>query len=743
MIRPPTEDARPDLEPEPHYEACEGTRFDGFGAPFAPGIGQFDMLLDTLGVAADEQVSVCYMRPGERFFGGLVDRRKALGMAEAWAHEADVWFGVNTIRDGVQSGRGTARDVRRCVALWADIDLKANGITDLDKVGDVILNIEESVGGADARVLSGHGGHLYWTLDPDDPAWTLDSDEKRKAAQGLYRRFHRLISDVAARHGCKVDNVSDISRVLRVPGTWNRKDPTNPIAVELLECRQDGLRRFTFGEVVEMVKGVPERAEDSEIFREAVVDHGDWKFGSCTTNYVSKMVQGWKTDVPKESRHSWLLAQSTRLACAHRGGRITEADHEKAIEVLETRFLQLISGDRDLTPWTEVEDAIEWGIRRAESKDPEEIDEEVGTADAGAKAGGLTITPFSQIGPPRRIGFLVKDLVPQGLPVLVVGEENAGKSLFEILLAARITTGQGIPELGLPEGLPGEVAMICENDASSMILPRLIAAGADLTRVHRVSLHENGTGMPTFPDHMRGLVEMAPAPSLVIVDPLTVTLPDGDKHATADMYRILRPWEDYAQSQGGQITPLLTTHANRLESRYLRNCYGVSAALRQSFTVTIWVQKNAEGQVIVGIDKTNVCAVPKAYAFCIDTIPVDIEGSLDAIPILMPIGQTTMTAQQWHEREFDLRRSKSQGEAGTCVQWLTRRMEEGPEWKAKLVIDAADAGWSEKQLNTAKKKVLGCTARQAPNGRWYWTADAGERQQPDHPHPDDEEDSGA
>ena len=52
------------------------------------------------------------------------------------------------------------------------------------------------------------------------------TETKREAAARLSRRFGRLVATVAWRdHHAGVDSVFDLFRMLRVPGTFNYKNP--------------------------------------------------------------------------------------------------------------------------------------------------------------------------------------------------------------------------------------------------------------------------------------------------------------------------------------------------------------------------------------------------------------------------------------------------------------------------------------------------------------------------------------
>lgn len=354
-------------------------------SPKAPSmLPPFDELLNLLGFREDDPITVCSRLKGLPFTSERIKRYEAGSTAFSHKEVADVWFSANPIYPRRETGRGTKADVTRCVALRADLDTKDTGAHDSDTIGAIIKEVSEALGQpAVAVVYSGNGAHPYWILDGDDPTWTLDTQEKRADAQAVYRRFHRLVAKTATEHGAGVDNVSDLCRVLRVPGTFNHKtDP--PKLVELIAVPFGEPKPLTFAEVAARLDelGIQKHDEDRAVFGEAVSAHADWKFGLVTHPYVAKMTAGWRADIPQGGRHNWMVSCMVRLVCAHRTRRISEDDYTTALRVLEGRFTA--DDFRDPEPPTEVADALEWAIGRAETLSDEDALGQVGGPDKAA-----------------------------------------------------------------------------------------------------------------------------------------------------------------------------------------------------------------------------------------------------------------------------------------------------------------------------------------------------------------------
>jgi AAA domain len=101
------------------------------------------------------------------------------------------------------------------------------------------------------------------------------------------------------------------------------------------------------------------------------------------------------------------------------------------------------------------------------------------------RASTLVLTPASAI-KPRRVCWLWDRRLALGTLALLAGREGVGKSMVAYWLAAMFTRGQLPCEfLGKPTAV---LVAATEDSWSQTIVPRLIAADADLSRVYRVEI---------------------------------------------------------------------------------------------------------------------------------------------------------------------------------------------------------------------------------------------------------------
>jgi hypothetical protein len=153
-------------------------------------------------------------------------------------------------KPSLASTRGVATTACAIPGLWADIDLAGDGHKnknyppDLDealKALRVAIPIEPSL-----IVSTGGGVHVWWLLKE---AWAFEGEPDRLRAQDIVRGFQESIRLQFAEHGWKLDSTHDLSRVLRVPGTFNRKKDYG----EPRECTiiHDGGARYELAQLAE------------------------------------------------------------------------------------------------------------------------------------------------------------------------------------------------------------------------------------------------------------------------------------------------------------------------------------------------------------------------------------------------------------------------------------------------------------------------------------------------------------
>jgi hypothetical protein len=154
--------------------------------------------------------------------------------------------------------------------------------------------------------------------------------------------------------------------------------------------------------------------------------------------------------------------------------------------------------------------------------------------------------------------------IPVGGITLLAGREGIGKSTISYDIIAKITRGTLPGEFhGDPRGV---LVYATEDEWEPVILPRLIAADADVTRVFQADAYEE-TGEKDWISFPRDLVRLAAQckehdVAMVVLDPI-MSIIDGklDTHKDREVRQALDPLSRFASAAGVAVLGLI--HVNK------------------------------------------------------------------------------------------------------------------------------------------------------------------------------------
>jgi len=207
-----------------------------------------------------------------RFFA--TDRLdEAAAFTRERALHTNVFAGCCTLARVPSRGRGGAADALALPGFWSDIDV-AGGHHRRHRLSTSALPLPPALADAldflDAldlpatAILNSGGGLQAWWQFSEPLVFTTDA-ERVKAAR-LSSAFGATLVELGRRRGWHVDNVSDLARILRPPGTVNRK--REPVPVVLLSYHSE--RQYTPAEIESILIGqVPAVRQPSQSLRQA------------------------------------------------------------------------------------------------------------------------------------------------------------------------------------------------------------------------------------------------------------------------------------------------------------------------------------------------------------------------------------------------------------------------------------------------------------------------------------------
>lgn len=154
---------------------------------------------------------------------------EAAAQAVELSSVTDVYAGVGLRGKRLLRGRGGSQDVVAIPGIWIDLDIAgpAHKQTNLPRNrGEVLALLRELPVRPSLVVDSGHGLYAFWLFHE---LWVFESDAERQEAQVLVQRVQMLVRQRAKARGWFFEPTADLARVLRLPGTVNRK--SEPIEV--------------------------------------------------------------------------------------------------------------------------------------------------------------------------------------------------------------------------------------------------------------------------------------------------------------------------------------------------------------------------------------------------------------------------------------------------------------------------------------------------------------------------------
>lgn len=322
---------------------------------------------------------------------------------------------------------------------------------------------------------------------------------------------------------------------------------------------------------------------------------------------------------------------------------------------------------------------------------------------------------------PQRVDWLWPGRIPRGKLTILDGDPGLGKSVLTLDLAARVSRG-----MAMPDGEPGEdrepagvVVLTAEDGLEDTVVPRLIAAGADLTKILALDMVWDAEGkekrLPCLPDDAACIATAAGKvkASLIVVDPLTAYLGERiNSHRDTDCRRALWPLAKIADDTGAAV--VVVRHLNKAAGAgnplYRGGgSIGIIGAARSGLLVAR-DPENADRRILAST-KCNLAKLPCSRSFA-------LEPAQNSALRIGWIGASAHTAESLLAVPRDDDEHDAVAEA---VEVLQQILSAGPVSAKDAVAEARKAGVSERTLNRAKA-VLKVKSRKdtfAGNG-WKW-----------------------
>lgn len=309
---------------------------------------------------------------------------------------------------------------------------------------------------------------------------------------------------------------------------------------------------------------------------------------------------------------------------------------------------------------------------------------------------------------PEDITWLSTGRLAAGKISVIDGDPGLGKSQITTDWAARITTGRALPGMvgwtdDEPVNKPRNVIMLSAEDGEGdTIVPRLIAAGANLDRVFFMDMviEDGSTYLPTLDANMADIENQIEATNaaLLIVDPLFAYIGGGvDTGKDHHIRNVLSPLKATVERNGTAVVVL--RHLNKAMGMATLYRGGGSIGIIGAARVGLIAFKDDEDQEgkrrILAIQKSNLAEDPPSLMYRV----VGVNGG--KVSRIEWLGET-------HKGVEAMTVGADRGdkaEASEAEVWLANVLAEGPIDAVEIYRLGQKQGFSQRTLRRSKDAV--------------------------------------
>lgn len=303
------------------------------------------------------------------------------------------------------------------------------------------------------------------------------------------------------------------------------------------------------------------------------------------------------------------------------------------------------------------------------------------------------------------VEWLWPGFIPRGKLTVLAGLQGIGKGFIVCDFLGRLSSGQAWPgEVEHPTPWKGYALYVTgEDDPRDTIKPRLMAAGADESRIGLLNgiIDEDGKlYYLSLKHHIEAIRKQAlEGLSVLIIDPIVAFMSGVDTWKDASVRETLSLYAQVCTETG--LTIVWVMHLRKSETHDLVHKIGGSIAFTAAARQVLLAVETVAGRYI-GPLKTNIGPLSHSWEY---TIP-QTEKGVPRITWMARAPHISLVAQE-HYSDSEYEKSK----LAEAKDWLALRFEERAVWEAKeLRQQASENGISPRTLQRARA-ALGIQTR--------------------------------
>lgn len=338
---------------------------------------------------------------------------------------------------------------------------------------------------------------------------------------------------------------------------------------------------------------------------------------------------------------------------------------------------------------------------------------------AAAEADGVELIDAASI-KPEAIRWLWPGWLARGKLHVLAGAPGTGKTTIAMQFAACISGGHTLPSGWRPER--GNVIIWTgEDDPADTLVPRLIAAKADLSRINFVGeVTEDGQRYPFDPARdvgkLAGKAALLGDVAMLVIDPL-VSAVSGDSHKNAEVRRGLAPLVELAGKLNAALIGITHYSKGTAGRDPLERVTGSVAFGALARVVLGTVRQDAEGEddaprrMMLARAKSNIGPDGGGFIYTFEQTEVAGHAGVEASRIVWGAAVDGTARELLAEPEPD----GEQGQARDASDWLREQLADGPMPVKDVRKHGDDAGFAWRTLQRVMR-TAGVTSKRAGFG---------------------------
>lgn len=329
---------------------------------------------------------------------------------------------------------------------------------------------------------------------------------------------------------------------------------------------------------------------------------------------------------------------------------------------------------------------------------------------------------------PERIDWIWLGHLAAGKMHIIAGQPGTGKTTIALALAATVTAEGRWPDGGRYTSGGSVVIWSGEDDIKDTLVPRLIAAGADLRRVHFVHdvLCEDGARAfdpAKDTDGLAAAVDQVGDVRMIIIDPI-VSAVGGDSHKNGEVRRALQPLVDMSIASRAAlvgITHFTKSTGGKDPIERITGSIAFGALARMVFAAAKQDDSDGNTSRIFCRAKSSIGPDGGGYEYDLRETALHSHPDITTSAVLWARAVEGSARDLLAAAEHDT--DDSGGSRRDAERFLRDLLSEQPMPARAVMSEAADAGWSQSAIRRAQKTLGVQAVREGGlggKGRWVW-----------------------